>query len=75
MSIVQSADKQGNPSFHIHLLGSKRRYPCTQTTSAVSKDFPLCSISLLVVASDVHPELESEKWVKNVDIYTANSVH
>ena len=27
----QTANKQGNPSFHIHALGSKRGYPCTHT--------------------------------------------
>ena len=40
VSILQSADKQGNPSFHFHALGSKRRYPCTQTASAVPKYSP-----------------------------------
>ena len=37
---LQSAHKQGNPSFHFHAPGSKRRYPCTQTASAVPKYFP-----------------------------------
>ena len=37
VNILQSADKQGNPSFHFHAPGSKRRYPCTQTASAVPK--------------------------------------
>ena len=40
ISILQSAHKQGNPSFHFHAPGSKRRYPCTQTASAVPKYFP-----------------------------------
>ena len=39
-SLLQSAHKQGNPSFHFHTPGSKRRYPCTQTASAVPKYFP-----------------------------------
>ena len=38
--ILQSAHKQGNSSFHFHALGSKRRYPCTQTALAVQKYFP-----------------------------------
>ena len=54
ISILQSAQKQGNPSFHIHAPGSKRRYPCTQTASAVPKY--------------THLEPESEKQAKNVDI-------
>ena len=40
ISILQSAHKQGNPSFHFHAPDSKRRYPCTQTASAVPKYFP-----------------------------------
>ena len=40
ISILQSAHKQGKPSFHFHAPGSKRRYPCTQTASAVPKYFP-----------------------------------
>ena len=31
---------QGNPSFHFHAPGSKRRYPCTKTAAAVPKYFP-----------------------------------
>ena len=37
---LQSAHKQVNPSFHFHAPGSKRRYPCTQTASAVPKYVP-----------------------------------
>ena len=29
---LQSAHKQGNPSFHFHAPGSKCRYSCTQST-------------------------------------------
>ena len=35
ISILQSAHKQGNPSFHFHVPVSKPIYPCTQTASAV----------------------------------------
>ena len=40
ISILQSEGKQGNPSFHFHAPGSKRRYPRTQTAPAVQKYFP-----------------------------------
>ena len=40
IGILQSAHKQGNPSFHFHAPGSKRRSPSTQTASAVPKYFP-----------------------------------
>ena len=38
---LQSAHKQGNPSFHLYAPGSKRIYPCTQPASAVQKIFSL----------------------------------
>ena len=40
ISILQSAHKQGNPSFHFQGPVSKRRHRCTQTASAVPKYFP-----------------------------------
>ena len=40
INILQSADKQGNPSFHFYAPGSKHRRPCTRTASAVPKYFP-----------------------------------
>ena len=40
ISILQSAHKQGNPSFRFHTPVSKRRYTYTQTASAVPKYFP-----------------------------------
>ena len=59
---LQSAHKQGNPSFHFRAPGSKRRYPCTQTASAVPKYFPcLLQFCVLVIVSDMHLEPESEK--------------
>ena len=65
ISILQSVHKQGNPSFHFHAPGSKRRYLCTQTASAVPEFFPVCSSFVLVIASDMHLEPESEKRAKN----------
>ena len=41
ISILQYVDKQGNPLFHFHAPGSKRRYPCTQTAAAVPKYVPV----------------------------------
>ena len=56
ISILQSARKQSNPSFHFHAPGSKRRYQCTQTVSAVPKYFPCLLQFILVIASDMHLE-------------------
>ena len=74
IGILQSAHKQGHPSFHFHKPGSKRRYPCTQTALAVPKCFPVCSSFVLVIASDMHLEPESEKRAKNVDFHTAKNL-
>ena len=35
---------------------------------------PVCSSFVLVIASDMYLETESEKWSKNVDFYTAKGV-
>ena len=72
ISILQSADKQGNPSFHFHAPGSKRRYSCTQTASAVPKYSPVCS-SFVPVIADMHLEPESEKESKYVEVHTAKN--
>ena len=36
---------------------------------------PVCSSFVLVIASDMHLEPESEKRAKNVDFHTAKSIH
>ena len=37
--------------------------------------FPVCSSFVLVIASDMHLEPESEKRAKNVDFHTAKNIH
>ena len=71
ISILQSAHKQGNPSFRFYAPGSKHRYPCTQTASASQNISPVCFSFVLVIASDMHLESQSEKRAKNVDLHTA----
>ena len=73
ISFLHSAHKHGNPSFHFHAPGSKCRYPCTQTASAV----PKCLVGsgfVLVIASDMHLEHESEKRAKNVHFHTTKNI-
>ena len=72
--ILQSADKQGNPLFHFYAPGSKCRYPCTQTASAVPKYLPCLLQFVLVIASDMQFESESEKRAENVDFHTAKNI-
>ena len=71
---LQSAHKQGNPSFRFHAQGSKRRYPCTQTASAVPRYFPCLLQFCTVIASDKHLESQSEKRAENVDLHTAKNI-
>ena len=35
---------------------------------------PVCSNFVLVIASDMHLESESEKRAKNIDLHTANNI-
>ena len=75
ISFLQSAHKQGNPSFSFHAPGSKRRYPCTQTASAVPQYIPpVCSSFVLVIAYDTRLESEREKRAKIVDLHTATNI-
>ena len=67
ISFLQSAYKQGNPSFHFHAPGSKHRYPCTQTASAVPKYFPC----LLQFCTDYRIWYASRAWKRK----TAKNVH
>ena len=69
ISILQLAHKQGNLSFHFHAPGSKR----IQTASAVQNTSPVCSSFVLVIASDMHLEPESEKREK-IDFHTAKNI-
>ena len=74
ISILQSAHKQGNPSFRFHALGLKCRYPCSQTASAVPKYFPCLLQFCKVTASDMRLESENEKRAKNVDLHTSKNI-
>ena len=63
---LQLAHKQGNPSFHFHAPGSKRRYPCTQTASAVPKYFPC----LLQFCTGYRIWHASRVWKRKTFIFT-----
>ena len=64
----------GNPSFHFHAQGSKRRCPRTQQHRLSQNIPPVCSSFVLVIASDMHLEPESEIRAKNVDFHTAKNI-
>ena len=61
ISILQSADKQGNPSFYFSAPGSKRRYHALKQHRLSKIMTPFCFSFVLVFASDMHLEPESEK--------------
>ena len=75
ISILQSAHKQGHPSFHVHAPGSKRRYPCTQTASAVPKYFP-CLLQFRTGYHIWHASRVSKqkKRAKNVHFHTTKNI-
>ena len=75
ISILQLADKQGNPSFQFHAPGSERRYPCTEKQHQLSQNIsPVCFSFLRVIASDKHLESECGKRAKNVEFDTAKKI-
>ena len=75
ITILQSADKQGNPSFHFDAPGSKRIYTNALKQPRLFQNIsPVCSSFALAIASDMHLESESEKRAKNVDLHTAKNI-
>ena len=71
ISILQSADKQGNPSFYFFAPGSKRRYHALKQHRLSKIISPFCFSFVLVIASDMHLESESETRAEKVDFHTA----
>ena len=60
ISILQSAHKQGNPSFHFHAPGSKRDTHAHKQHRLSQNISPVFSSFVLVIASDMHLESQSE---------------
>ena len=73
-NILQSADKQGTPSFHFHAPGSKRRYHALKQHWLCQNSSPVCFSFVPVIASDMHLEPESENRAANVDFHTAKNI-
>ena len=76
ISILQSADEQGNPSFQFHVPGSKRRYPCTQTACNGCPEVVPPSAPVFYWLSHLTCTLspKAEKRMKNVDFDTDKNV-
>ena len=76
ISILQSAHKQGNPSFHFFLRRAQNADTHALEQPRLSQNMsPVCTSFVLVIASDMHLESESEKRAKNVDLHTAKNIH
>ena len=67
---LQSAHKQGIPSFHFQKADTHahKQHRLSQNI------FPLGSSFALVIASDMHLEHESKKRVKNVHFHTTKNI-
>ena len=72
ISILQSAHKQGNPSFRFQAQNADshalKQHRLSQNV------FPVCSRFVLVIESDMHFEPESEKRAKNVHFHTTKNI-
>ena len=70
ISVLQSADKHGNPSFHFNAPGTRalKQHQLSQNSS------PVCSSFVLVIVCDMHLEPEREKRAKIVDSHTAKNI-
>ena len=72
---LQSAHKQGNPSFHFHAQGAQNADTHAHKQHRLSQNiFPVGSGFVLVIASDMHLEHESEKRAKNVHFHTTKNI-
>ena len=71
---LQSAHKQGNPSFHFMRRAQNADTHALKQHRLSQNIFPLCSSFVQVIASDMHPESESEKRAKNVPFHTTKNI-
>ena len=71
---LQSAHKQGNPSFHFHAPAQEADTHAHKQHRLSQNIFPVCSSFVLVIASDTHLESQSEKRMENVDFDTSKSI-
>ena len=74
ISILQSARNQGNLSFHFHAPGSNADTHALKQHRLSQNISPVCSSFVLVIASGMHLESESEKRAKNVDFHTHKNI-
>ena len=72
--MLQSAHKQGNPSFSFMRRSQNSDTHALKQSRPSQNIFPVCSNFALVIAFDMHLESESGKRAKNVDLHTAKNI-
>ena len=72
--ILQSTHKQSHPSFHFHAQAQNADTHALKQHRLSENMFTVCSTFVLVIASDIHLEPESEKRAKNVNFYAAENI-
>ena len=75
ISILQSAHKQGNPSFiFMRRAQNADTHALKQPRLSKKNISPVCSSFVLVIAFDIHLQSQSKKRTKNVDLHTAKNI-
>ena len=73
INISQLAHKQGHPSFHFHAKGSNADTHALKQHRQSKNTSPVFSSFVLVIASDMHLEPESEKRAKTL-VFTDRNI-
>ena len=71
---LQSAHKQVNPLFHFHAPGTHAETHAIKQHRLSQNIFPVGSSFVLVIASDMHLEPESEKRAKIFHFHTTKNI-
>ena len=74
ISILQSAHKQVTPHFTFMRRAQNADTHALKQHRLSQNIFPVCSSFVLVIASDMHLEPESEKRAKNVHFHTTKNI-
>ena len=73
-SFLQSAHKQGNPSFTFMRRAQNADTHAHKQHRLSQTIFPVYASGVLVIASDMHLEPESKKRAKNVHFHTTKNI-
>ena len=74
ITILQLSHKQGNSHFTLMRRAQNTNIHAPKQHRLSQNISPVCSSFVLVIASDMHLESESETRAKNVDLHTAKNI-